>query len=108
MIKFYINIKQELNILKERKKLLDFEKDIIDKLIIKKEDSLNIIDNHLKELKGIENKLYYQIVVLGKSVTKAVDKVAFDEYKDVSTIWKNYYPNVKKKLKELETLANNK
>ena len=48
---------------------------------------------------------YYQIIVLGKNVTAAVDYVSFQCDKDVSTIWKSYYPNVKKKIKELNSLA---
>ncbi len=59
------------------------------------------MDSHFKELFGIENKLYYEILVKGLNVTKAVDKVSKDYDKEVSTIWKNYYPEVKKKIDEL-------
>ncbi|HIU12202.1 MAG TPA: hypothetical protein IAB65_05825 [Candidatus Onthocola stercorigallinarum] len=102
MINNYVNIDNEILILNERKKDINEEIRHIDKILEIKENTKKIIASHLKELDGIENKLYYQIVVLGKNVTQAVDKVAFDCDKDVSTIWKNYYPNVKNKIKELK------
>ena len=102
MIDNYVNIDKEILILNERKKDINEEIIHINKILEIKENTKKIIALHLKELNGIENKLYYQIVVLGKNVTQAVDKVAFDCDKDVSTIWKNYYPNVKNKIKELK------
>ena len=102
MFNNYVNIDNEILILNERKKDINEEIRHIDKILEIKENTKKIIASHLKELDGIENKLYYQIVVLGKNVTQAVDKVAFDCDKDVSTIWKNYYPNVKNKIKELK------
>lgn len=60
------------------------------------------MDNDLRELIGIENMLYYEIMVKGLNVTKAVDKVSFKYNKDVSTIWKNYYPKVKDKIEKLK------
>ena len=59
-------------------------------------------DNALKNLKGIEESLLYYIIVKDLNVTKAVDKVAFQYDLDVSSIWKSYYPKVKKILLELE------
>ncbi len=78
------------------------EKDNLTKLVSAIEDDIKKMDNHLKELSGIENRLYYQIIVKGLNITKAVDKVSFEYDKDVSTIWKNYYPKVKSKIEELE------
>lgn len=105
MIEIYNNLKLEKKILNSRLENIKKEEVALTKIIKDKEVNIKLIANHLKELKGIENELYYQIVVLGKNVTKAVDKVAFSVDKDVSTIWKNYYPKVKKKLKELDLLA---
>lgn len=105
MIDNYVNINVEINILKDRKENLINEMNHINCLLDEKESVKNKIANHLKELDGIENKLYYQIVVLGKNVTAAVDYISFQCDKDVSTIWKSYYPNVKKKIKELNSLA---
>ena len=38
------------------------------------------------------------------SISKAVEKVAEEEEKDVSTIWKNYYPKIKDKIKEISNM----
>lgn len=35
------------------------------------------------------------------NVSKAIEKIAEQEDKDVSTIWKNYYPKVKDKINEM-------
>ena len=60
------------------------------------------MEEDIKELKGVEYKLYNEIVFNGINVTKAIEKVSFDEYLDISTLWKNYYPSVKEKINELE------
>lgn len=102
----YIDTKNELDIailrlktLKEKEINLIREKEIINSYIDKLNEHLKSMENNLKNLTGIANKLYYQIVVNGLNVTKAVDIVARDEDKDVSTIWKNYYPKIKDKIK---------
>lgn len=59
------------------------------------------MEQDLKSLNGIENKLYNEIVINGTKVSKAIDKIAFEENKDISTLWKNYYPKVKKKIDDL-------
>lgn len=100
MKKIYNDLKKELNILEARKNDLENTKETCDKLIEEKEKTIKEIEKNLKELSGIENKLYFQIVVNGLNVTKAVDKVSFEFDMDPSTIWKNYYPKVKKLIKE--------
>lgn len=102
----YIDTKNELDIAILRLKALEEneikiakEKDALNSYIDKLEDYIESMENNLKNLTGIESKLYYQIVVNGLNVTKAVDIVARDENKDVSTIWKNYYPKIKDKIK---------
>ena len=77
---------------------LNLEKEELIHIIQVQKESIYSIENNLKNLTGIEYKLYYEIAVKGTNITKAVEKVAFDEEKDVSTIWKNYYPKVKKIL----------
>ena len=62
------------------------------------------MENDLQNLSGIENKLYYEIVINGTNVTKAIDKVATNEFIDTSTLWKNYYPKVKKEIDKLYLL----
>jgi len=100
----YINMKNEIAILQERQKQIIEELNYIENILPTKIESLKIIDTNLKELQGIENKLYYNIIVTGLSPTKAVQKVSFDFDKDESTIWKNYYPKVKEKINVLANI----
>lgn len=79
---------------KEKETLLSLKEDL--NLIINK------IEIHLGEMKGIEHKLYYEIVVNGLNPNKAVEKVSMYNDISVSAIWKNYYPKVKEKIRELK------
>ncbi len=63
---------------------------------------LTNMETNLKEMQGIEYKLYYEIVVNGRSVSRAVEKVAMLHSKDTSTIWKYYYPKIAKEIKKLK------
>lgn len=107
----YSNTVYELNVLKRRLNLiLNYETEIA----LEKKRLINLIDNEqkvikqmesdLQNLNGIENKLYYEIVINGNNVTKAIDKVASNEFIDTSTLWKNYYPKVKKQIDNLYLL----
>ncbi len=107
----YSNTVYELNVLKRRLNLiLNYETEIA----LEKNRLINLIDNEekmikqmesdLQNLNGIENKLYYEIVINGNNVTKAIDKVASNEFIDTSTLWKNYYPKVKKQIDNLYLL----
>lgn len=107
----YSNTVYELNVLKRRLNLiLNYETEIA----LEKNRLINLIDNEekmikqmesdLQNLNGIENKLYYEIVINGNNVTKAIDKVASNELIDTSTLWKNYYPKVKKQIDDLYLL----
>ncbi|MCM1053525.1 MAG: hypothetical protein NC483_06095 [Ruminococcus sp.] len=89
-----INEKEEL--LKSLKKDFLKSKEGLQEQLLK-------MESKLKELKGIEESLMYEILVKGVNVTKAVDTVAFKYDMDPSNIWKNYYPKVKEKLKEIES-----
>lgn len=104
----YENIKLELNILTERLKIIKEyevkiakEKEEISILISMQQNIIEQIEKDISNLSGIENKLYKEIVINGTSISKAIEKVAYEEDKDVSTIWKNYYPNVKKRIDKL-------
>ncbi len=110
----YSNTVYELNVLKKRLNLiLNYENEIA----LEKNRLINLIDNEqkvikqmendLQKLNGIENKLYYEIVINGNNVTKAIDKVATNEFIDTSTLWKNYYPKVKKEIDKLYLLLSN-
>ncbi len=107
----YSNTVYELNVLKRRLNLiLNYETEIA----LEKNRLINLIDNEekmikqmesdLQNLNGIENKLYYEIVINGNNVTKAIDKVASSEFVDTSTLWKNYYPKIKKQIDNLYLL----
>lgn len=96
----YINIKNELDILYLRKDTIETELKCLNENIKIKEQNKKKIEYLLKELIGVENKLYYQIIVKGLNVTKAVDKVSLETGLDTSTIWKNYYPKIKEKIKK--------
>lgn len=60
----------------------------------------------LSNMNGIEHKLYYEVVVNGLPVTKAVEKVAEISNKDTGTIWKNYYRKIKKEIKKITKYSN--
>lgn len=63
---------------------------------------LNLMEHNLKTMKSIEYKLYYAIVVEAKGITGGIEAVSYDVDKDVSTIWKYYYPKIEKEIKKLE------
>lgn len=111
----YSDTVYELNILKRRLNLLinyeseiALEKNRLINLIDNEQKVIKQMENDLQNLSGIENKLYYEIVINGTNVTKAIDKVATNEFIDTSTLWKNYYPKVKKEIDKLYLLLSNK
>lgn len=55
----------------------------------------------LSRMVGIEYELYYEIVVKRKGITRAVECIAERYDKDTQTIWKHYYPKIKKDVKKL-------
>lgn len=55
----------------------------------------------LSKMTGLEYALYYEIVVKGVSISKAVSNIAEVNDKDTRTIWKNYYSKIKKDVKKL-------
>lgn len=111
-LKGYVNIKTDLNLIKlnvnrieEKEKTLKSEKNIYLDLENKYSFLLDKMEENLKSLVGINRELLYEILIKGTNVTRAVDNVAFRYDMDPSTIWKNYYPKVKEKLKELDSFA---
>ena len=110
-LNYYRDIKYEINILENRleliseyeQKLLN-EKEMINATLCLQKKILNQIEVNLKKLSGIESKLFAEIVINGTNVTKAIEKIAVEESKDISTLWKNYYTNVKEKINELKSL----
>lgn len=111
-IKDYVNLKVDLDLVHLNLKALDEKENTIQKerevyleLENKLNNILNLIEEKLKDSKGIERELIYEVVIKGFNVTKAVDKVAFLYDMDASTIWKSYYPKVKPFLQEINDLS---
>lgn len=69
--------------------------------ISKLEKTINDMDSTLAKLTGIEYALYYEIVVKGVNVTRAVSNVAEEYEKDNQTIWKHHYKKIKKYVKKV-------
>lgn len=70
----------------------------------KYQQHVDIMTTSLKEMKGIEHNLYYEIVVNGNSVSKAIRIVAERYNLEEQTIWKNYYRKIKKDIKKLQSI----
>ncbi len=65
---------------------------------------IKAIEYEMRNLKGIEYALYCEIVLDGTPITRAVEKIALENYIDISTVWRNYYPHIKYKVKEIKTI----
>lgn len=89
-----------------RKNGLSLEQDIEQQqnTVSKLKYYLNIMKHNLKTMKSIEYKLYYAIVVEARGITGGIDQVSFEANKDVSTIWRVYYPKIEKEIKKLEII----
>lgn len=66
------------------------------------------MNKSLSEMKGLEYQLFYEIVVNGTNISKAVDKIAEGNNKESNTVWKNYYRKIKNELKKIENLTKRK
>lgn len=62
---------------------------------------LNTMNDTLSKMSGLEHKLYYEIVVKGVNISKAVDNIAELSGKETRGIWKNYYNKIKKDVKKV-------
>lgn len=76
---------------------ITYQQQNVDKL----QGYLNNMTNSLAKMTGLEYKLYYEIVVKGVNVSKAVDNIAELSGKETRTIWKNYYNKIKKDVKKV-------
>lgn len=63
---------------------------------------LTIMEDTLSKMKGIEYALYYEIVVKGIRVSRAVSAIAERYNRDDQTIWKYHYSKIKKEIKTLK------
>lgn len=57
---------------------------------------------NLKRMKGIEYQLYSTIVIDGIPTTKAVKKVAEDNFLSEEAVWHTYLPRIREELRKLE------
>lgn len=78
-----LSIQEELENLAEREKTLS--------------SVISDMESALYLLKGLEYKIYYQIIVKGKEINEAIEYVAQENYISERTAWR-YYKNVKKYL----------
>lgn len=76
---------------------IKYQQNNIDKL----QSYMNSMNDSLSKMKGIEYQLYYEIVVKGVNVTKAVENIADKNNKDTSVIWKKYYKKIKKDVNKI-------
>ena len=82
---------------------IDEEQDNINNL----QNYINVMESTLAKMSGIEYDLYFEIVVNGTPITKAVDKIAEKYDKDTQTLWKNHYKKIKKYIKNVITYSEN-
>lgn len=80
---------------------IEYQQQTIDKL----QGYLNDMTVALSKMEGIEYKLFYEIVVNGTNVSKSVEKVAEENSKDITSIWKHYYRKIKNELKKIEKIT---
>lgn len=99
-------LSERLNIIKEYEKTIQIEKRMIANMIKKNENTIKKIEDNLCELKDIETRIYYEIVINGMGISKAIEKIAEETDRDISTLWKNYYPNVKSKIQDIFDIKN--
>lgn len=76
---------------------ISYQQQKIDKL----QGYLNTMNDTLSKMSALEYKLYYEIVVKGVNISKAVDNIAELSGKETRTIWKNYYNKIKKDVKKI-------
>lgn len=63
---------------------------------------LKDMGKNLKRMKGIEYQLYSTIVIDGLNISKAVRRVAQDNFMSEQNVWVTYYPKIKEELIKLE------
>ncbi len=100
-MKSMLNIVEEnLEMLEEGNKIITMNKEELTRLKKIYEKKIKNVESNLKQLDGIEYKLYYEMEVNGLNPNKAVEKVARNVNASTSTIWKSYYPKVKAYIKD--------
>lgn len=67
---------------------------------------IRLMDNTIKELKGLDAELYRYIVFDGMNISKAVEKISEKYDNGLSTAWRIYRKNLKKELIKLKKFKN--
>lgn len=63
---------------------------------------INEMNETLNKNTGIEYALYYEIVIKGVNISKAVSNIAERYNKENDTIWKYHYSKIKKDVKKIK------
>ena len=87
-------VEENLEMLEEGNKIITMNKEELTRLKKIYEKKIKNVESNLKQLDGIEYKLYYEMEVNG------LEKVARNVNASTSTIWKSYYPKVKAYIKD--------
>ena len=86
---------------------IEYQRELVDQL----NSYVNAMSDTLGKMSGIEYALYYEIVVKGVRISRAVSNVAEEYGKEDQTIWKYHYPKIKKEIKKVikysESTVNN-
>lgn len=77
---------------------IEYQRAVVDNI----QRYINIMNETLNKMSGIEYALYYEIVVNGIRTARAVSNVAERYNMDDSTIWKYHYSKIKKDVKKLK------
>lgn len=77
---------------------IEHQRKVVDSL----QQYVNLMNLSLGKMTGIEYALYHEIVVKGVRISRAVSNIAERYNRDDQTIWKYYYPKIKKDIKNLK------
>ena len=77
---------------------IDYQREGVERL----QQYVNQMNDTLAKMNGIEYALYYEIVVKGVRISRAVSNIAERYNRDDQTIWKHHYSKIKKEIKTLK------
>ena len=80
---------------------IEYQRAVVDRL----QRCINLMNETLSKMTGIEYTLYYEIVVKGVRISRAVSNVAEQYSKDDHTVWKYHYSRIKKDVKKLKKVS---
>ena len=80
---------------------IEYQRTVVDNI----QRYLNTMSETLSKMTGIEYALYYEIVVNGVRISRAVSNVAEQYNKDDHTVWKYHYSKIKKDVKKIKKVS---